>query len=455
MKLVAADPRNLKGRYVAKDQRAYLPWMQRNGLRCGDAARGTGPKDLPSEMPVMQRQGQDHGRRLRQGSFLSARGAYVGVRRPAGAGRSRKLIPPSLVLPLTCAAWHHRAPQPLSVYKMEAKRMSSDKISMPVWHEKHLRAATDAAGVALWAWNVDTDAITMDERAYDLWDVPKSEKHITFEILSRNIHPADLERVRSAFAATRAIVGAYEIDFRILFDGDIRWISARGQGDDADIADRTMFGIFLDVTQRKQAEEANELLAGEMSHRVKNLLTIATALTQFTSRSAATKEDMAHELTNRLMALGRAQDLIRPIPGRKSEGALLGDLVSILLAPYDEREASVRIRVSVPKMNVGEMSSTTLALVLHELATNSAKYGSLSLASGTLDVSCNAHGDEVVVTWTERGGPPLKAPAMLDGFGSKLVQRSMAAQLGGSIAFDWSEEGLVVTLIMSKDRLAR
>lgn len=132
--------------------------------------------------------------------------------------------------------------------------MSSDKISMPVWNEKHLRAATDAAGVALWAWNVDTDAITMDERAYDLWDVAKSEKHITFEILSRNIHPADLERVRSAFAATRAIVGAYEIDFRILFDGDIRWISARGQGDDADIADRTMARL----KELRLAKEARE-----------------------------------------------------------------------------------------------------------------------------------------------------------------------------------------------------
>jgi hypothetical protein len=172
----------------------------------------------------------------------------------------------------------------------------------------------------------------------------RTEKH-TFEILSKNIHPADLERVRSAFAATRAVVGAYEIDFRILSGSDIRWISARGQGDDdADIADRIMFGIFLDVTQRKQAEEASELLAGEMSHRVKNLLTIATALTQITSRSAATKEDMAHELTSRLMALGRAQDLIRPIPGRKREAALLGDLISVLLAPYDEKGASVRIR---------------------------------------------------------------------------------------------------------------
>ena len=75
--------------------------------------------------------------------------------------------------------------------------MSFDEVSMPVWDEKHLRAATAAAGVALWSWNVDTDAITMDERAYDLWEVSKDEKQITFEILSRNIHPADLERVRS------------------------------------------------------------------------------------------------------------------------------------------------------------------------------------------------------------------------------------------------------------------
>ena len=332
--------------------------------------------------------------------------------------------------------------------------MSSDEVSMPVWDEKHLRAATRAAGVALRSWNVDTDAITMDERAYDLWEVSKNERKITFEILSKNIHPADLERVRSAFAATLAVVGAYEIDFRILSGSDVRWISARGQGDDADIADRAMFGIFLDVTQRKQAEEANELLAGEMSHRVKNLLTIATALTQFTSRSAKTKEDMAQELTSRLMALGRAQDLIRPVLGRESEATLLGDLVSVLLAPYDEKGASVRIRVSVPKMSVGEKSSTTLALVIHELATNSAKYGSLSVASGTLDVSCNAHGDEVAVTWTERGGPPVRAPAMLEGFGSKLVHRSMAL-LGGAIAFDWSEEGVVATLRMSKDRIAR
>ena len=105
-------------------------------------------------------------------------------------------------------------------------------------------------------------------------------------------------------------------------------------------------------------------------------------------------------------------------------------------------------------MNVGASSSTTLALVIHELATNSAKYGALSTARGTLDVSCTARDDEVVVMWTERGGPPVAAPSTLEGFGSKLVHRTVAAQLGGAIAFDWSLEGVVVTLRMSKGRLA-
>jgi hypothetical protein len=167
------------------------------------------------------------------------------------------------------------------------------------WGPRKLRLAIDAAGVALWSWNVDTDKIMMDDHAFDLWGVPQSPE-VTFEDLSGHIHPADRDRVRAAFAATRAISGPYEIDFRIMIGRDVRWISARGQGDDADIEGRVMFGVFLDVTGRKQAEEGNELLAGEMSHRVKNLLTIATALTAITSRSAISAPEMAKDLTHRL-----------------------------------------------------------------------------------------------------------------------------------------------------------
>ncbi len=326
--------------------------------------------------------------------------------------------------------------------------------TMPVWREKHLRAATRAAGVALWSWNVDTDDIAMDDMGYELWHVPKDDRKLSFRILSQNIHPADLERVSSAFSATRAVVGPYELDFRILVGSDIRWISARGQGADAEISGSIVFGIFLDVTQRKQAEESSELLAGEMSHRVKNLLQLATGLTQMTSRSAATKEDMVRDLTHRLTALGRAHDLVRPEwNGQSNEGALLGDLISVLLAPYDEEEASVRVRISVPKISVGERAATALALVIHELATNSAKYGALSAASGTLDVSCTTHDDDMTITWAERGGPAVVAPVALEGFGSQLVRRSMSAQLGGGITFDWAREGVVVTLSVRISRL--
>lgn len=331
--------------------------------------------------------------------------------------------------------------------------MESDQSDLPIWKEKHLRFAIEGAGVALWAWNVDTDKLLLDQRAYDMWGVPRAT-NVTFEDLSSHIHPADRDRVRAAFAASRAIIGPYEIDFRVLIGDEVRWVSARGQGDDEGMVDRTMFGIFLDVTGRKQAEEGNELLAGEMSHRVKNLLAIASALTSITSRSSASTEDMARQLTNRLTALGRAHDLVRPLPGHARTDALLGDLLSILLAPYDDQGAfSGRIRVSVPRMGVGEASATTLALIIHELATNSLKYGALSCETGTLDVSSTGHEDDVIIVWTERGGPAVATPTGLGGFGSKLINGAMSAQLGGIITCDWAADGVVVTLKMNRKRL--
>lgn len=330
-----------------------------------------------------------------------------------------------------------------------------EKSGLPDWDSAHLRLAIAAAGVALWSWNVDTNRFTMDERAFELWGVPLCD-YVSFDDLSANIHPADRDRVKAAFAATRALVGAYEIDFRVLVGEEVRWISARGQGDDAGIVGRIMYGIFIDVTGRKQAEEGHELLAGEMSHRVKNLLAIATGLTEITSRSAKTTADMAQELTHRLTALGRAHDLVRPLPGQGGKAALLGDLFTVLLAPYDDMGAfSGRVRVSVPRMGVGEQAATTLALVVHELATNSLKYGALSSPEGVLDIACAPHDTEVTVVWTERGGPPVEALTGDGGYGSKLLNRGMTVQLGGSISCDWNPEGVIVTLKMTKDRLTR
>ncbi|MEH6663956.1 MAG: HWE histidine kinase domain-containing protein [Brevundimonas sp.] len=311
-----------------------------------------------------------------------------------------------------------------------------------------------AAGVALWAWNVDTDRLTMDGIGYSLWTIPEADA-VTFEELSAHIHPADRDRVRAAFHATRGIVGSYEIDFRILVGDAVRWISARGRGDDEGMEERTMYGVFLDVTGRKQAEEANELLAGEMSHRVKNLMTVAGALTAMTARSAETKEDMARDLTRRLAALDRAHDLVRPVPGLARDTALLGDLLSVLLSPYDDPGAfSGRIRVSAPRMRVGEGAATALALVIHELATNSVKYGALSSAQGLLDVSCSVQQDEALIVWTERGGPPVTPPVAGSGFGGRLLARLVEQQLRGSIEYGWHAEGLTAVLRARADRLS-
>jgi len=332
--------------------------------------------------------------------------------------------------------------------------VSSEGRASQVWRPEHLRLAIDAACVALWSWHVDSDRFTMDERAFDLWGLAWAEQ-VAFEELSAHIHPADRDRVRAAFAATRSVAGPYEVDFRILLGDDVRWISARGQGADEGIVDRVLFGIFLDVTGRKQAEEGHELLAGEMSHRVKNLLAIAAGLTHITSRSVATSAEMAKELTQRLTALGRAHDLVRPLPNREGKAALLGDLLSVLLAPYDDPGAFAgRIRVAVPRMGVGERTATTLALVIHELATNSVKHGALSVESGVLDISSSADDRDVFVVWAETGGPQVEGAPVMGGFGSKMIARSLSHDLDGALTYDWQASGLVVTLRMRRDRLA-
>jgi len=215
-----------------------------------------------------------------------------------------------------------------------------------------------------------------------------------------------------------------------------------------------VYGILLDVTGRTQAEEGPELLAGEMSHRVKNLLAIATGLTQISSRSSKSAPEMAKDLTHRLTSLGRAHDLVRPLPGHQGTAALLGDLLSILLSPYEDMGAfSGRIRVAVPRMGVGEGAATTLALVIHELATNSVKYGALSSDVGTLDVSGSLEGDEIVIVWMERGGPKVE-PSKAIGYGSKLVNRSVTGQLSGVIEYSWEPAGLIVTLTLKVSKLA-
>src|SRR5581483_860436 len=154
------------------------------------------------------------------------------------------------------------------------------------------------------------------------------------------------------------------------------------------------------------------------SHRVKNLFAIAAALTHISARSAVTPAAMADDVVQRLVALSNAHDLIRPALTHQRKAADLGDLLAVLLAAYDDQGViGDRIHVAVPDVLVGESSITTVALVVHELATNSLKYGALSAPGGTLGITGAVHEGELTLAWTERGGPALATQRGQDGFG--------------------------------------
>ena len=108
----------------------------------------------------------------------------------------------------------------------------------------------------------------------------------------------------------------------------------------------------------------------------------------------------------------------------------------------------------MPRMGIGEAAATNLALVVHELATNSLKYGALSVETGTLDISGSLMGDDVLIVWTEHGGPDVTAPLSGESYGSKLIRQTIEAQLGGSISYEWSPNGLIVTVQIGGKQLS-
>jgi len=326
-------------------------------------------------------------------------------------------------------------------------------VSGGTWDIDRLRFATDAAGVALWSWNVDTDRITLDDRALELWGI-STGKSITFEELSARIHPEDLDKVRAAFAATRERFGPYETDFRVLLGNEVRWVSARGRGDDEGIVGRIMYGVFIDVSVRKRAEEARELITGEMHHRIKNLFAMASALAGIASRTTTSKEEMTRDLMQRLIALSEAHELIRPDSTGQSRAGKLSDLLDVLLRPYLDGDSNeTRVTISVPEILVGEHSATAIALIVHELATNSMKYGALSSPTGNLAITGRDTGEGVEINWQEKCDSPVIFTPQSAGFGSRLVVASVEDQLGGTIAIDWAANGISVTLKLNKARL--
>lgn len=198
----------------------------------------------------------------------------------------------------------------------------------------------------------------------------------------------------------------------------------------------------------QQALEAQETLTKEMSHRVKNVFAIADALIRTTARSVETKEELANSLTGRLHALAEAHALVRRSfdPDNPGKGVDFKEFVKRILSPY-----AIALDVEGPQVTLGEHATNSFALILHELATNSVKYGAVS-QGGKISVSWLID-DTLTITWVELGGPDVTVPDK-PGFGSTLVKRSLSAY-EGNIDYDWKPEGMVATITASAAKLSR
>jgi two-component system, chemotaxis family, CheB/CheR fusion protein len=194
-----------------------------------------------------------------------------------------------------------------------------------------------------------------------------------------------------------------------------------------------------DITARSGAEAHRDVLISEMSHRVKNVLAAVQSIASQTLQRSGSLEGFKAAFNGRLLALASAHDLL---VDEGWAGSDMRQLVRRTLEPY--RAAGERIRVNGPELTLKAQAGVALTMILHELATNAAKYGALSTPNGTLDVNWQREErggrPQIRLRWIEAGGPPVKTPSRR-GFGSELIERSTTHELHGQAILDYREEG--------------
>lgn len=229
----------------------------------------------------------------------------------------------------------------------------------------------------------------------------------------------------------------------VLLERPIRVASFVSVMRSAVLARRRQYELRDQLAARQQAEAHAQMLAEEMKHRIKNSLTMVGALASQTFRDPGPMREALGAFSARLAAMALAQDVLTQ---GSHDGAELHQLVSRSLAPYRQEDRPDRIAIDGPQVWIVERRTTALIMALHELATNAVKYGALSAGSGRVEVRWHVEGApgarQLLLEWREHGGPPV-VPPKRRGFGSRLVERALATQLGGHATMLFEPEGVV------------
>ena len=272
-------------------------------------------------------------------------------------------------------------------------------------------------------------------------------------------HPDDRDRAWEQWRHSLATGEPYEIEYRLRHhSGEYRWVLGRALPvRDPEGRIIRWIGTCTDIDESKRSAERNELLSRELSHRIKNIFAVISGLVSLTGSRKGELRPVMKELVGRIAALGRAHEFARPHSAQSApkvgESTLHG-LLTVLLSPYSV-DGKSRISIRGADVMVDDKGATPLALVIHELATNAAKYGALSTSEGRVTVEISENGGQLELVWAENGGPPITASPTRRGFGTDLAELSVSRQLGGEILKEWPADGLKVIMRIEASRLHR
>jgi PAS domain S-box-containing protein len=286
------------------------------------------------------------------------------------------------------------------------------------------RLAIDAARMAVWEFDIKTQKVRGSPELNRLYGF-ESGSEPTIEELRQCYLPGEQERVQqAALAALEQSEMEFEVEFRILRkDGADRWMLLRAQIiTDADGEYDRVVGVVMDIDERKRGEQQRELMVRELNHRVKNSLSVVLAIASQTFRGAVDMPTALNAFRGRVQALAVANDVIVE---NDWGGFELSELIDRVTAPY-RQEDSDPFTIHGQQLTLAPTANVPLALALHELCTNAAKYGALSVPGGRIDLTWTIEGACAQIVWKEMGGPVVKEGN--GGFGTTMMRRILSQE---------------------------
>jgi len=315
--------------------------------------------------------------------------------------------------------------------------------------EDRLRLALASADTGTWDWDLSTGELTWDQRMRELWGLGPDDT-VTAETYLAALHPEDrnatLKAINTAQDPTEPV--EYDVEHRVkgVRDGVERWVTAKGRAHFSCGKPVRMTGTARDITERKHWEEHTQLLMREITHRSKNLLAVIQAMARQSKVGSKTVADFEARFSGRLQALAASHDLLVQ---RDWHGVSIAELVKSQLGHYLDEYKS-QIEITGRKVIVTPEAAQNIGLAVHELSTNAAKYGALSVPGGAVRVrwACANNGAEerrFRMVWSERGGPPVSPPEQR-GFGQVVMEQLTARALQGTADLQFRPEGVRWTL---------